>query len=69
MFKLSFTVFSTPQTFNDTCKSCNAIVCQFTKYEKGGDWMMWYNVFGFFWAMEFVTAFGEMVLAGVFARW
>ena len=31
--------------------------------------MMWYNLFGFFWAMEFVTAFGEMVLAGVFARW
>lgn len=31
--------------------------------------MNWYNLFAFFWSMEFVTAFGEMVLAGVFARW
>jgi choline transporter-like protein 2/4/5 len=31
--------------------------------------MTWYNLFGFFWLMEFVTAFGEMVLAGVFAAW
>ena len=60
------------QEFNDTYISnslCKGISCQFTKYEKLGggpfkNWMTWYNLFGFFWLMEFVTAFGEMVLAG-----
>jgi len=66
-----------PKEFNDTYISnnlCKGISCQFTKYEKLGggpftNWMTWYNLFGFFWLMEFVTAFGEMVLAGVFAAW
>ena len=60
-----------PQTFNTSC-NCPDISCQFTKYEKNGwfgSWMNWYNVFGFLWTMELVTAFGEFVLAGVFARW
>ena len=63
-----------PHKFNLTCKNCPQMSCQFTRYEKasGGwfsNWMMWFNLFGFFWAMEFVTAFGELVLAGVFAKW
>ena len=63
-----------PSVFNVTCSNCPQLSCQFTRYQKaeGGwlsNWMTWYNLFGFFWAMEFVTAFGEMVLAGVFARW
>ncbi|XP_063592712.1 choline transporter-like protein 4 [Penaeus indicus] len=28
-----------------------------------------YNVFGLFWSMFFISAFGEMVLAGAFASW
>jgi choline transporter-like protein 2/4/5 len=31
--------------------------------------MQWFNLFGFYWAMNFVTAYGEMILAGVFAKW
>lgn len=62
-----------PEIFNTTCLNCPEITCQFTKYKKEGgwfgSWMTWFNLFAFFWAMEFVTAFGEMVLAGVFARW
>ena len=58
----------TLDTFNSSCVNCPEITCQFTKYEKSGgwfgSWMSWYNIFGFFWAMEFVTAFGEMVMAG-----
>lgn len=27
------------------------------------------NIFGFFWLLFFISAFGEMVLAGTFARW
>ena len=60
-----------PEEFNSTYNfnDCKGISCQFTKYEKLGggtfqNWMTWYNLFGFFWLMEFVTAFGEMVLAG-----
>ena len=64
-----------PVTFDAACKNCPQITCQFTKYTKlggggfFGSWMNWYNIFGFLWTMELVTAFGEMVLAGVFARW
>jgi hypothetical protein len=45
--------------------------CQFTKYEKSaeGFWLQWFNLFAFYWSMNFVTAFGELVLAGVFATW
>ena len=56
-----------PKSFNESCVDCPQITCQFTKYKKSGwfgNWMNWYNIFGFFWAMEFFTAFGEMVLAG-----
>jgi choline transporter-like protein 2/4/5 len=63
-----------PGVFNDTCLNCPEIHCQFTRYDKEGggwfgSWMNWFNLFGFFWAMEFVTALGELILAGVFAKW
>ena len=56
------------------CSSCNPpILCTFTKYTKQGfglwNWMPWFNLFGFYWAMNFVTAYGEIVLAGIFAKW
>ena len=32
-------------------------------------WMQLANVFGLFWGLSFVSAFGELVLAHVFAEW
>ena len=62
-----------PDTFKDSgCQQCNQdIACQFVSYETWGpsQWMQWFNLFGFFWAMNFVTAYAELVLAGVFATW
>ena len=62
-----------PSTFNETCNNCPQITCQFTRYEKEGgwfgSWMIWFNLFAFYWTMEFVTALGELVLAGVFSQW
>ena len=70
-----------PEQFNQTCNSnsgCKVagketiISCQFLKYQSVvgiRGWMQWFNLFGFYWSMNFVTAFGEMVLAGVFAKW
>jgi len=62
-----------PEQFSKTgCEKCEEkIECQFTKYETGGiyTWMNWFNLFGFYWAMCFVSAYSEMVLAGVFAKW
>ena len=56
----------TPAEFNKTCVGCPPIQCQFTKYEKPADatWMQWFNLFGFYWCMNFVTALGELILAG-----
>jgi len=62
-----------PSQFNQTCRNCPQITCQFTRYEKEGgwfgSWMIWFNLFAFYWTMEFVTALGELVLAGVFSQW
>ena len=65
----------TDGSFNQTaCSLCTPpILCKFTKYTKQGfgfvSWMQWFNLFGFYWAMNFVTAYGEMILAGVYAKW
>ena len=65
----------TDGSFNETsCSSCDPpILCHFTKYTKQGfglvNWMQWFNLFGFYWGMNFVTAYGEIILAGIFARW
>ena len=63
-----------PETFNQTiCRNCNPpILCTFDELAKPDHfvfWLQWFNLFGFYWAMNFVTAYGEMVLAGVFAKW
>ena len=62
---------------NDVCDRktfdcCPEMSCQFTRYEKdqGGtfqNWKVYYNLFGFFWLMAFVSAFNEMVLAGEYS--
>jgi len=71
-----------PYLFNDTCtietfekadcSSCSEeVMCRFVHYSPVPDsvWMPWLNLFGFFWAMAFVSAFAEMVLAHAFATW
>ena len=47
-----------PEHFNETCAaSCAAEVrCQFTKYTRAASWMHWFNLFGFYWGMFFVSA-------------
>jgi choline transporter-like protein 2/4/5 len=61
-----------PEKFNQTCgPACPEISCQFVKYGPNKDysWMQMINVFGLYWGLFFFTAFGELVLAGVFAEW
>ena len=68
-----------PSVFNETCTTpCKVdnqpaqILCTFNKYQKVAgiqSWMQWFNLFALYWGMNFVTSFGEMVLAGVFAKW
>lgn len=64
-----------PKLFNLQCTSrtggaCMAS-CMYTglKAESFVQYFKIINVFGFFWLVFFISAFGEMVLAGVFARW
>ena len=47
------------------------MLCRFVNYSQVNEsvWMAWFNLFGFFWAMAFVSAFAEMVLAHAFATW
>ena len=55
----------------NTCETCPEMMCQFTEYKRDlmGDWKTWFNLFAFFWTMEFVTALGEFVLASTFSQW
>merc|ERR1711962_717594 len=62
----------TPMEFNQTCgPACPEISCQFVKYGQNKDyvWMQMINIFGLYWGLFFFSAFGELVLAGVFAEW
>ncbi|XP_063885368.1 choline transporter-like 2 isoform X3 [Scylla paramamosain] len=63
---------------NDTCSMetfdaalCPNASCQFFDYVEDPKvpWFHAYNLFALFWSMFFVSAFGEMVLAGAFASW
>lgn len=63
---------------NETCSMdnfdanlCKNVTCQFFDYvaDSKVPWFHVYNVFALFWSMFFVSAFGEMVLAGAFASW
>ena len=50
--------------------TCEAASCNFVRYKKNSDftWMQAYNVFGLYWTLFFFTAYGEIVLAKVFAE-
>ncbi|KAK3877288.1 hypothetical protein Pcinc_017991 [Petrolisthes cinctipes] len=63
---------------NETCSmdsfnasNCPGASCQFYDYvvDPNIPRLHIYNVFALFWTMFFVSAFGEMVLAGAFASW
>lgn len=63
---------------NETCSfsdynetDCPGASCQFYAYTVDSNIprLHIYNVFALFWSMFFVSAFGEMVLAGTFASW
>jgi len=53
----------------------SSIFCLFTKYKGNYGWteetivVQLVNLFGFYWAMNFVTAINQMTLAGAFASW
>ncbi|KAK7076338.1 hypothetical protein SK128_014359 [Halocaridina rubra] len=57
------------ETFDNT--SCPGASCQFFTYyvDPNIPRLHIFNVFALFWSMFFVSAFGEMVLAGTFASW
>ena len=60
-----------PESFAPCHQLCPTVKCQFVKYTGSQDfsWMQLANVFGLFWGLSFVSAFGELVLAHVFAEW
>jgi choline transporter-like protein 2/4/5 len=60
-----------PDTFQECESKCPGALCQFSNYEKEQyvDYLHAYNVFGVFWGLFFVSALGQMVLAGTFATW
>ena len=54
-----------------SCGSCVKAKCVFYKFGPSTleSWFQVYNLFGLFWFLFFLSALGEMVLAGVFAGW
>lgn len=61
-----------PDTFDATCRvQCPEAECRFVQYEKFPHipYFHAYNLFAAFWTLFFLSAFGEMVLAGTFASW
>ena len=60
-----------PESFASCNLLCPNVKCQFVKYTGSQDfsWMQLANVFSLFWGLSFVSAFGELVLAHVFAEW
>ena len=59
-----------PATFNSTDLAA-VCECVFTQYGPNSlaNYLQIYNVFGLFWGLCFVSALGEMVLAGAFSSW
>ena len=52
----------------------STVDCTFLRYESGFQWTgqpfaQFINLFGFYWTMNFVTAFGQMTVAGAFVEW
>lgn len=61
----------TMSTFSSCASQCPSASCNFVRYTKSSDisWMQVFNLFGLYWGIFFFAAFGELVLAGVFAEW
>jgi choline transporter-like protein 2/4/5 len=59
-----------PDSF-PSCPSCPSMKCVFSRFGPGSreNWFQVYNIFGLLWLVFFFEAFGEMVMAGVFASW
>ncbi|XP_065349302.1 choline transporter-like 2 isoform X3 [Cloeon dipterum] len=62
--------------FKKMCKDksggeCLKASCSFYAYRSDTriKWFHFYNIVGLFWGLFFISAFGEMVLAGTFASW
>ncbi|XP_037082789.1 choline transporter-like protein 4 isoform X2 [Pollicipes pollicipes] len=61
-----------PEEFSKTCLSqCPDAECTFYGYNKFESipYLHFYNLFALLWVMFFVSAMGEMILAGAFAAW
>lgn len=62
-----------PLGFQEICgDQCPGAVCQFSQYGVGNSYtryLHFYNLFGLFWGLFFVSAAAEMILAGAFASW
>ncbi|ERL89402.1 hypothetical protein D910_06771 [Dendroctonus ponderosae] len=54
-----------------TSGSCSSVTCSFIgiKNDAYYSYLQGINIFGFFWLAFFVSAFGQMTLAQVFAQW
>ncbi|XP_037084148.1 choline transporter-like 2 [Pollicipes pollicipes] len=68
----SFNATCEPDTFESTCRvQCPEAECRFVQYEKFQviPYLHAYNIFALFWTLFFLSAFGEMVLAGTFSSW
>jgi len=56
-----------PDTFNNT-ETCECVFYKLGPNDRE-NYLQIYNVFGMFWGLCFVSALGEMVLAGAFSSW
>lgn len=68
----SFNGTCEPDTFEKTCQvQCPDAECRFVQYEKLQivPYLHAYNIFAMFWSLFFLSAMGEMVLAGAFSSW
>ena len=56
--------------FAECAEKCPDASCQFFKYVKNKDfsWLQLVNVFGLYWGIFFCSAYGELVLAGIFSQ-
>jgi choline transporter-like protein 2/4/5 len=59
-----------PSTFEECLNNCSAS-CMLQSHEKEQyiDYLHALNIFGVFWGLFFVSALGQMILAGTFATW
>jgi len=53
------------------CTSCPEAACVFNKYGPQTLHLVlqWYNIFALLWSIAFVSAFGDMTIAGAVAQW